>query len=235
MREALFRGKTANGDWVYGNLVKAASLDYSGVYHYIIVQQEKSGKSAGYVISETVGQYTGLCDKNGNKIFEDDILEFKCSDTCAKECVNISSHLVVWNDDMARFELKPLGEQLGMENDEMDKCYVAEFYRVIGNIHDNPELVGGGRMKRLTQWEHDENGRFAIMNENTRRLGFKDSIVMITEKLAEYEDLEEQGLLIRLDDTSYSTKLAIIDEVSEWLQNNGFEDASKAVDCHWEL
>ena len=69
MREILFRGKrTDNGKWIYGNYCYAELIDKSG-YEDLIIEQPADGETRR-VIPKTVGQYTGLTDKNGRRIFE---------------------------------------------------------------------------------------------------------------------------------------------------------------------
>lgn len=115
MREILFRGKSWDNDkWVAGDLLRYLNGNtyihsYKGLY-----------RVADEVNPETVGQYTGLDDKNGVKIFEGDILQ----PTVYKLSKGPSHYLVV--KDIRKTDRIAL--------------YAAE-YEVIGNIHDNPELL----------------------------------------------------------------------------------------------
>ena len=130
MREILFRGKrTDNGEWVYGNYCIAEKLDKSGV-EYFIIEIEAEG-SQYYVIPETVGQYTGLKDKNGKRIFEGDILKFADAD-------GRDVYLNVVFEDGAF-----LMEEDGVINSDLIPSYDCLGVEVIGNIYDNPELLKG--------------------------------------------------------------------------------------------
>lgn len=127
MREILFRGKlnqnTMNhrkGDWVYGLLTN------QGIKWYI---SDSFGNPIAYeVIPETVGQYTGETDKNGNKIFEGDVLATPVDYLGAVMDVVKFKDGSFWRINGAR-----------------DKPYLkgACLSKVIGNIHDNPELLDG--------------------------------------------------------------------------------------------
>ena len=130
MREILFRGKrTDSGEWVYGNYCLAEKLDKSGV-EYFIIEIEAEG-SQYYVIPETVGQYTGLTDKNGRRIFEGDILKFTGAD-------GRDVYLNVVFEDGAF-----LMEEDGVINSDLMPSYDCLGVEVIGNIYDNPELLKG--------------------------------------------------------------------------------------------
>ena len=129
MREILFRGKhSPKSMWDYGDLY----IDHDKVY--ICMRETMHGvRVHGEVIPETVGQFTGLTDKNGTKIFEGDIIHMN------SKRFGLSGHgVVVFRnggfaiDDRKRNRLYPF-----MQNGQ----YNAGDYRVDGNVHDNPELM----------------------------------------------------------------------------------------------
>ena len=142
MREILFRGKRKDNQWEYGNYCIAEKLDKSGV-EYFIIDIDAEG-SQHYVIPETVGQYTGLEDKNGKKIFEGDIVELydKNNDIRMKAYVEFGNPNREYNWG---YQLVPIGEVTA----DLDILLWVEmedtgaFIEVIGNIHDNPELLKG--------------------------------------------------------------------------------------------
>lgn len=133
MREILFRGKRKdNGEWIEGSLCTTIPSDedfytisYFDFEGYYI--EEK-------VIPETVGQYTGLTDKNGKKIFEGDIID--TPDRLVK---------VVWFEGNAQFDLHFIRykDEVAITNFKGIHMRDLKEYEVIGNIHDNPELLEG--------------------------------------------------------------------------------------------
>ena len=139
MREILFRGKRVdNGEWVEGFLLKDTSIYGKPENHVYIVNHEHPSGCFGSDIfievdPDTVGQYTGQTDKNGKKIFEgDNVLLFETN-----------SGVVVYDDNSAGFAIPGDGCGLCVSN--------ANEREVIGNIHDNPELMGGTEDKPLRQ------------------------------------------------------------------------------------
>ena len=129
MREILFRGKTNDGEWVEGFYSAEEYNPYIGKIEYI-PRIQIIGKCVSLgVIPETVGQFTGLTDKNGTKIFEGDIVE-RFSDG--------EQAVISWLKYSACFGLSFDGWCCGF--DDYDDNLPSDF-EVIGNIHDNPEIL----------------------------------------------------------------------------------------------
>ena len=125
MREILFRGKTKDGKWVVGNGI-IQGVDHISYARWVDISNDKIRYE---VIPETVGQFTGLTDKNGKKIFEGDIVRFS-HEAYDEDFIGA----VIFDECESGFILKNGDGWVGFS-------YIGECYEVIGNIHDNPELL----------------------------------------------------------------------------------------------
>ena len=123
MREILFRGKFVK-DWKYGYL----SVEPKGLV--IKEPYELNQSHIWHIDPSTVGQYTGLTDKNGKKIFEGDILEFTDADK------DKTPYEIYWDESSSAWHIRDCEGCI-------DNCdpWVKECFEVIGNVHDNPELL----------------------------------------------------------------------------------------------
>ena len=148
MREILFRGQTRKygkkvnmkgeklpGKWVYGGILQGTG-DFSVIYGYDSIDENGIANLEKHVVyTDTVGQYTGLDDKNGTKIFEGDIVSFQHP----------------FQNRHGIYLVSFLGSGFNCESfyqSHFDNPYDAfsegtDFFEVIGNIHDTPELVKG--------------------------------------------------------------------------------------------
>ena len=124
MRKILFRGKRdkkydRNQEWVYG----VPYIDCEGDW----IMTDDCSKRV--VVAETIGQYTGLTDKNGNKIFEGDVVFYARDDEVGQLAYHESEAMFIVEFDTWFTDFDHIfGDEL----------------EIIGNIHDNPELLEGG-------------------------------------------------------------------------------------------
>lgn len=144
MREIIFRGKTSRGKWVYGSLIYVKrehnsfccilESEDSGRYDFPYLDADL-GVIDGQAISierSTIGQFTGLTDKYGKKIFEGDIVR---SDDIHGEPL-----LVIFNEGCGAFQVL---FKDGYSEGFLERYSDINHLEVVGNIHDNPELLKG--------------------------------------------------------------------------------------------
>ena len=153
MREILFRGKAINrnkgyhrtkyknGDWVYGLITKLYDEQFENLPAEMTNEYGVSGIEIDH---NTIGQFTGLTDKNGKKIFEGDIVTAdgyiftvkfgKCGGAANTDNFGYMGFYFEGFDEITK---NCIG--YGLRN---DICYFTER-EVIGSIHDNPELLKG--------------------------------------------------------------------------------------------
>lgn len=164
MRDILFRGKAINrdidyhrtnyknGDWVYGLVTKL----YNELYDLPAEMTNVNGVSGIEVDYKTIGWYTGLKDKNGKRIFEGDIFEFDDEvweshyTSCGTEydSCEIKNYGVVGFDedrscfDFVQYKFNENSVEADLhENHDIEFAEFVSELEVIGNIHDNNELM----------------------------------------------------------------------------------------------
>lgn len=141
-REILFKAKRKyNGEWVEGYYRADQDLDRHFIYvwNYYWSENGLERESFEYEIDpDTICQFTGLTDKNGKKIWENDIVKNK------KRTEGFDWYKVVWRKDFADFGVEPIKPQFEAKypmglSDEL--TIYGRDYKVIGNVFDNPELL----------------------------------------------------------------------------------------------
>lgn len=132
MREILFKAKRIdNGKWVEGCYAKKHDL-LGKEEHFIFFEDKHNTWRCTEVDPETLCQFTGLCGKNGNKIWENDILMAHLDESYPED---VTYETVEWN----------VAGWVGHETGSVDRQYLNKFdlehYEVVGNIFNNPELL----------------------------------------------------------------------------------------------
>lgn len=128
MRQHLYRGKRVdNGEWIEGWVQPFTNGGYIGLDDRLCIVNGIYATDIYEVIPETVGEWTGLTDKNGKKIFEGYIVQGEAEE---------ARGIVEWQQAECRYliNIRNGYDWLFMDDDE---------WRVIGNIHDDPELLEG--------------------------------------------------------------------------------------------
>ena len=136
-----YRGKTKEGKWVYGWYMEHPFSDAPNEFKSVIVQDERPY----FVIPSTVGQQTGLNDKERSRFFSSG------KDIYFNDIVKWNGRLwvVVWSITLSSIELQPLDNYKEIEKNPKVKrlfgtCFSigqARYSEIIGNIHENPELL----------------------------------------------------------------------------------------------
>lgn len=136
MREILFRGKRVdNGEWETGSLLieRMSTSDQQ-----VLIADKMTGYPT-LVLPETVGQYTGLTDKNGTRIFEGDIVRYELHDITNTAVIKYGAP----KEDSLCYGWY-LDDNNGNTAFLLCKNFIKDYNcQVIGNIHDNPKLVEG--------------------------------------------------------------------------------------------
>lgn len=161
MRTIKFRGKRCdNSEWVCGYYVGCTETWKGGHFHksWIITSARSNGgffalQGRYPVQDQTIGQFTGMHDKNGKEIYEGDIIKYtryNFKSEYLKEEKIEEIYVVFWNESKHAFychtEFENGGGSSGFLVFEDERAEKNEI-EIVGNIHDNPELLRGGEKK----------------------------------------------------------------------------------------
>jgi hypothetical protein len=149
MQQYLFRGKTISGQWVYGDLIQRQYSTKIGCYVSMAPTWQDPCGDEVYteheVIGDTVGQFTGLKDKDGKDIYEGDIYRPQHSQEHYQVMFVSGAFAGGKNKDACM----PIGWTPDIEHDDI-VTESSKWMIVVSTIHDNPELVNPAAKEQLT-------------------------------------------------------------------------------------
>lgn len=137
MRDILFRGKRTDADvWVEGFFTRDDLTNRAVILQGDRTDWGETVYNKYYIHENTIGQYIGLKDKRGNKIYEDDIVAIDLTVLGSDEENRYGK--VFWDNEASRFSITISDRFIDFDN---CRCYYD--IEVVGNIHDDPNLIGG--------------------------------------------------------------------------------------------
>lgn len=133
MREIMFRGKIVDSvEWIHG-----IAFPHDRGRCSILYQFPMDGAIEGREVDpDTVGQFTGLYDKDGARIYEGDILQARLDDSFPD---SVTTCVVEWHTDPhIGWFIRQAGR--ACKHDPLDK-FDGKYWEIVGNIHDNPDML----------------------------------------------------------------------------------------------
>ena len=151
MREIKFRGRTRDGKWIYGIPIRThlgTFIVFEENPHYCCLYGYMEIDELDYVDPYTIGQFTGLYDKNNTEIFKGDILRADIYPLHDRNNDNYYAEVCWWDDEPGfglRIHKNPKSKVKGISDCTTESIGEIfnneEHWEVIGNIYDNPELI----------------------------------------------------------------------------------------------
>ena len=135
-------GSPVEGNWVYGGVCHGTG-DFSLIYGNLDEERERPTEK-WVVYTDTVGQFTGLTDKNGKRAFEHDVIKHHFGNEIG--VIRYGEYRNPFGDDIHGGHVGFYVDWVSGKAPELlrkDLAYWMKLVEILGNIHDNPELLGG--------------------------------------------------------------------------------------------
>lgn len=134
MREIVFRGKNADGKWVYGYYCAFVFGNFPAEPAIVDASKLKNGKwEPVKVVPVSIGQFTGMCDASGRKVYEGDII-------APTMLSNIPPYEVIFDETEGQFAVREGYKHYHGTLANYDRM-MDGYFRIVGNVYDNPGLL----------------------------------------------------------------------------------------------